>query len=51
MTHKHPAVLKYLFNFADCAFWCTRNASAEQVQYVEPHFSLAIISVTVQLWI
>jgi hypothetical protein len=34
---------------------CTGKASAEQVQYVEPqeeqtsHFSLAIISVTVQL--
>jgi len=36
MALEYPAVLKYWFNFADCAFWYTRNASAEQVQYVEP---------------
>jgi len=32
MAHEYPAVLKYWFNFADCSFWCTCNASAEQVE-------------------
>jgi len=65
MEHEYPAVLKYWFNYADCAFWYKHSSLTDMRSLhvtrqlnrcstwnrKNPHFSLTIISVTVQLWI
>jgi hypothetical protein len=66
LQHMHSQLYGSRLNFADCAFWymhahclkdmsCVMWRSAVRVAVFgtarSPHFSLALISVTIQLWI